>query len=99
MPSGQGRQARLPFLARRARAQSLTLFFRPRTADKIVIEPKRIAADSALNPCWPVETGGAEAASPGITDRSHTIAPDGSFFCGGQCRKRHYSGGGAIFYV
>ena len=25
MPSGQGRQARLPFLARRARAQSLAL--------------------------------------------------------------------------
>ena len=89
MPSGQGRQARLPFLARRARARSLALFF-----------PATDTADySALNPCWPVETGGAEAASLRITDRSHTIAPDRSFFCAGQCRKRHYSGGGAIFYV
>ena len=72
---------------------------RPRTADKIGIERKRIADYSALNPCWPVETGGAEAASLRMTGRSHTIAPDRSFFCAGQCRKRHYSGGGAIFYV
>ena len=100
MPSGQGRQARLPFLAPPARAQSLALFFPATdTADKIGIERKRIADYSALNPCWPVETGGAEAASLRMTGRSHTIAPDRSFFCAGQCRKCHYSGGSAIFYV
>ena len=67
MPSGQGRQARLPFLARRARARSLALFF-----------PATDTADySALNPCWPVETGGAEAASLRIQTEatpSHQIA-------------------------
>jgi hypothetical protein len=32
-----------------------------------------------------------------MTNRSHIIAPDRSFFCVGQCRKGDGSGGGTIF--
>ena len=32
-----------------------------------------------------------------MTNRSHIIAPDRLFFCVGQCRKGHGSGGGTIF--
>ena len=32
-----------------------------------------------------------------MTNRSHIIAPDLSFFCVGQCRKGDGSGGGTIF--
>ena len=34
-----------------------------------------------------------------MTNRSHVIAPDRSFFCVGQCRKGDGSGGGTIFDV
>ncbi len=32
-----------------------------------------------------------------MTNRSHIIAPDRSFFCAAQCRKSDGSGGGTIF--